>query len=272
MKNLSQTFAIDEKVRILPLYINSAGEDLLDTVRRLYINADHYVLISSLEGTFYIESEESTATLKKNHGMILNKDRNYCFFTKKDRCKLRYVTFDGSGVLQILSYIGLDNSKTFLIDSYRFEADFHTIQLNIHTNNGYRASLSFQQILYEVFNTAAMQKGSRNIDLLNRYILENYCSNLDIQLLADVYGTSASYLCREFKSKYGTSPMAYVNQLRINKSRDLLAHTRKKIFEIARICGFINTEYFCSVFKKYEHCTPLQYRHSHTALTDDTIN
>ena len=68
MKNLSQTFTIDEKVRILPLYINSAGEDLLDTGCRLYINADHYVLISSLEGTFYIESEESTATLKKYKG------------------------------------------------------------------------------------------------------------------------------------------------------------------------------------------------------------
>jgi len=260
----------NEKAHILPLYINSAEELILAPSEQRAPEAFHYTLVVCTYGSLHIHYAELSFTVSENHGFIAYKGTKCKITAGKKGCHLKMVLFDGTGVTQILSYFSLSGFQVFSVDFARFDADFRSIQFNVRMNFCYRASLSFQQVIYEIFNVSRKPVRGKNIDLLNRYIIEHYTSDLDIQTLADIYGTSVSYLCREFKSKYGISPIAYVSQLRIEKARHLLATTRAKVSDIAADCGFISTEYFCSVFKKHAHCTPLQYRHRNTALASET--
>lgn len=141
-----------------------------------------------------------------------------------------------------------------------FDVGFRRISQDVHMKNFFSASISFQYLIYELVRSRTLRDNKKNIENLKSYIEQNYCQDLDNGMLAEIYGTSVSYLCREFRSQYQTSPMAYVNDLRLEKARKMLVASRKKVAVIARECGFSNEEYFCYAFKRREQCTPLQYR------------
>ncbi|HCT90713.1 MAG TPA: DNA-binding response regulator, partial [Lachnospiraceae bacterium] len=50
---------------------------------------------------------------------------------------------------------------------------------------------------------------------------------------------------------------------RILRSQELLAHTDRKMYQIARAVGYDNVKYFFRVFKKNTGITPEQFRQRH---------
>ena len=52
----------------------------------------------------------------------------------------------------------------------------------------------------------------------------------------------------------------YVSRKKVEKAKDLLIFSDKKINEIAEMVGINNYSYFCKVFKKIEGMTPIKYR------------
>ena len=76
------------------------------------------------------------------------------------------------------------------------------------------------------------------------YIRQNYCSDISISLIADHAGISQRYLRRLFAKHVGLSPLEYLNQLRINKTVDLLRNTDMLIKEVCFKCGFQSPQYF----------------------------
>ncbi len=93
-----------------------------------------------------------------------------------------------------------------------------------------------------------------------RCITENFASEIKIDQLADSYGVSASYLSRIFKKDVGMGIHEYLTKYRILQASYLLkAHS---VTETAFLCGFSESSYFISVFKKHFGCTPMAYKQS----------
>lgn len=63
-----------------------------------------------------------------------------------------------------------------------------------------------------------------------------------------------------FKEYTGFAPAQYILEIRLTKSKELLANTTIPIKEIAYMMGFENYEYFFTVFKKKNGTTPTAYR------------
>ena len=59
---------------------------------------------------------------------------------------------------------------------------------------------------------------------------------------------------------WGIPPMQYINHLRIERSKVLLAMTDKSATEIALDVGFQSIHYFSRYFKDKEGMTPNEYR------------
>ncbi len=78
--------------------------------------------------------------------------------------------------------------------------------------------------------------------------------------LAQIINIHPNYMIHLFKSKFGISPIEYLNILRINRAKDYLTHTAMSISEVADKCGFSNQYYFSQVFKKYTEMAPTDYR------------
>ena len=83
------------------------------------------------------------------------------------------------------------------------------------------------------------------------YIEKNYQKVIGIEDMAAILDISPQHLCHVFKKVLNCRPFEYLNFLRINKSKTMMFKNRKlKIREVAESCGYHDTSYFCSVFRK----------------------
>ena len=80
------------------------------------------------------------------------------------------------------------------------------------------------------------------------HLEENYHRPLDLAELADKANLSKNQFLRVFKKTFNTTPIAYLNKLRVQKSQQLLKTTPLPISRIALDTGFADSNYFCSPF------------------------
>lgn len=68
------------------------------------------------------------------------------------------------------------------------------------------------------------------------------------------------YLTRVFKKETGMSISDYMQQQRIEYAKELLAHTDASISDVGLSAGYSNLSYFSTIFKKFVHMNPGEYR------------
>ena len=99
-----------------------------------------------------------------------------------------------------------------------------------------------------------------NVDEIALYIQNNYTKDMNLNELAEMYGTSASYLSRTLKEKLGVTFVNYISGLRVEKAKELLERTDLSITEIGEKSGFVNRNAFTRMFKSFTGVTPSEYR------------
>ena len=92
------------------------------------------------------------------------------------------------------------------------------------------------------------------------YISEHYAEKIYIETLADIIGVSPDYFTKMFKDSIGTTPIDYINGVKVNHSLRLLTMTDTPVNEIAEKVGFSGPNYFHKIFKSYMVTSPLAYR------------
>ena len=101
-----------------------------------------------------------------------------------------------------------------------------------------------------------------------RYLNENYQEqSLSLKTLANTLHLNAAYLGRQFKSETGAFFTAYLTELRIQKSIELLQTTTLKTSTIGELVGFSTESHFFTTFKKTTGHSPSYYRKN---LVDST--
>ena len=94
-----------------------------------------------------------------------------------------------------------------------------------------------------------------------KYVQSNYQNPICLEDIARSCGVSKVHLSRKFKEKIGIGLNEYIGIYRLKAAKELLL-TRDKmsICEVAFECGFNDSNYFSSLFKKTYGVTPSQYR------------
>ena len=92
------------------------------------------------------------------------------------------------------------------------------------------------------------------------YIDQHYKENLSIQVLADHFYVSQSYLSRYFKQNFGTTIKEYIDSVRLEKAINDILHTNLSMTDIAYNNGFANPKSFNRIFKRIYKMTPHEYR------------
>lgn len=103
-------------------------------------------------------------------------------------------------------------------------------------------------------------KDTEKMKMALSFIEENYEKKITLAQIAHACGTCQSECCRIFQEILKTSPMEYVNTVRIQNSLNALKNKKKSITEIAYQSGFSSASYYAEVFRKKMGCTPGQYR------------
>lgn len=94
------------------------------------------------------------------------------------------------------------------------------------------------------------------LNVLDKHLTEP----LNLSALANQFHVSPGCLSAHFKKQVGISPMQYMTQSRLNRSKILLSKTELSVMEIAGQCGFQDVSNFVRRFHRQYHMTPLQFR------------
>ena len=79
-------------------------------------------------------------------------------------------------------------------------------------------------------------------------------------MLAKQCNISENYLSRLFKSETGTNIITYINNKKMQRAKELLAHPQYTIKEISAFLGFDEPAYFNKIFNKTYNVNPSDYR------------
>ena len=83
--------------------------------------------------------------------------------------------------------------------------------------------------------------------------------DLDVDTLAAASGISAIYFRKIFTGLYRLPPAKYLQNIRIEKAKELLISDYRSVGEVAAVVGFSSIYHFCKIFKKMTGCTPTEY-------------
>lgn len=121
----------------------------------------------------------------------------------------------------------------------------------------------YQQFFLNVTNMVRDKSVYANNELIDRiliYMQRNYQKNLTQEFIASLFYLNRSYLSQLFRQKTGEKFIDYLNDIRIEKAKELLTATDRKMYQIAKAAGYDNTKYFFRIFKKKTGLTPEQFR------------
>ena len=92
------------------------------------------------------------------------------------------------------------------------------------------------------------------------YIARHLDQKLTLDTLSEISGLSESRLGHRFREVVGLSPMAYVEQQRIERAKQLLTMTSLSVKEISRQVGYDTQFYFSLRFKRASSVSPTEFR------------
>lgn len=120
----------------------------------------------------------------------------------------------------------------------------------------------FAETLFERQLRGALEQEHRLVRQVREFIESNLAGDLSLTRIGEVVAFNPSYLSRIYKQITGEGLSDYIAQVKLAKTKELLAHTALKIHDISLAVGFEAPAYFYRFFKKATNMTPQEYRES----------
>ncbi len=170
----------------------------------------------------------------------------------------QYIIMDGySAVTRFLR--NLKYSKEKIDDSLRNMKDINEQPASLPGCRKFYKSLLKKAI--ELRNTSSQRRYSALIENAKEYIHLNYdMSDLTLDKVASKVNISPNYFSSLFNQETGMTFIEYLTDVRMEKAKELLRCSSRRITEIGFSVGYLDSHYFSYIFKKTQNCTPSEYR------------
>ena len=138
-----------------------------------------------------------------------------------------------------------------------------------HVTKDVLASFTLQELLVRLMQTQARHLIFRNyaqhltshrFAAVVQYIKQHLTDQITVEKLSELACMSKATFFRMFKREFGLTPIEYIIQERLGEAKRLLRNPLSTVSDVCFRVGFNNTNYFQSLFKKYEGMTPGLYK------------
>lgn len=92
------------------------------------------------------------------------------------------------------------------------------------------------------------------------WVQDNYASPVTREAVAALFNITPNHLSRLFSRQGTMSFVDYVRWVRMGKARTILQKYHLSVGEVAKRCGYPDSDYFCRLFRRQFGLTPGEYR------------
>lgn len=149
-------------------------------------------------------------------------------------------------------------------------SDYMEVQDNIITDlkdccSNYQVKEIIKNYVYEMLTDCTYIQVSSKKEVLvtkiEKYLQSHYSEgNLSVNSIAENLFFENSYIRRVFKTQTGATIMQRLEEIRIEKAKELLRNEKYRCSEVAQMTGFSDQYYFSKRFKLFCNCTPSEYQ------------
>src|SRR5699024_7242437 len=90
------------------------------------------------------------------------------------------------------------------------------------------------------------------VEQVKKYINLYYYEDITMKLVAELFHYNSAYLGKVFRQQTGDYFNIYLHKVRIEEAKKLLLDKRYKVYEVSKLVGYSNSDYFYKNFKLYE--------------------
>ena len=222
---------------------------------------EYHVLAMILSGSARYRVDGKTFTVQKGDVVFLQKDT--CYSAKVisgelwEHIVVAFRTYGDTSALPPNGAIQVSHGS-------RFEELFRQAY-SVWSQCAFGYKIQTKGIIHNILFSLMQESASRMLGsdtalqalkAAADHVEQNYRQKITVEELAERSGYSTSHFARVFTNIYGTSPIQYVNQIRIIHAKNLLRTGQYTLAQIAQECGFSNVYYFSRCFKQITGTTP----------------
>lgn len=166
---------------------------------------------------------------------------------------------------QLLSVLLRTIYEMNILPEQLYGTSVHLYSELLKKNTYQEADLWYRDLVERACAAINEKKAVRTSNVINvaiKYITDNCQRDLSLSEVADKVNLNPSYFSRLFKEETGTQFVEYVRNAKMDLAKDLLKNSNKKIYEICEDLGYVNVQYFSTVFKNTVGMTPNEYKKS----------
>lgn len=220
-------------------------------------------------GLFLIQDDIMTYCLKDG-STVIAKNGDIVFLPMKSEYVAKFSCRTGTSSALLMNFLLKDQKGELIEFSDHFKILIKTSspfwqKMFRDLYNLYKNSIGltpkFKIALYNFFSKLASEQcSSRDISLGLDYIHNNLSSKISVSFLAKMCALSETTFRTKFKNQTGVSPNIYINNAKIEKSKELLLSDDLTIDEISELLNFYDATYFCKLFKKITGVTTTEFK------------
>lgn len=188
----------------------------------------------------------------------------YYSYYGQDNPEVYWIHFTGNACETLLAEHGISNC--FIGENLALKALFHETMLELQLKKPLFETIinsNFYKMLALIDRSCKLQSAALEnnfcIDRLVIHLNKHYMEAWTIASMARFCSLSNDYFSHSFKKRMGLSPMCFLNQLRLEKARELLFDDSLSVSSVASLVGYEDPLYFSRAFKKATGYSPKNF-------------
>ena len=234
-----------------------------------------FTLIYIMEGSAKFFCDDVSYHLQENTLLLFSPQSGFSFQTTGVPFGMKMFFVDGKELYSYLHILNSGESNPFYLQKECSSLCMVSLEQmqQLLKNPRMHSDLFLSKCLRDIFcdityayDIPAWSDFPNHVIKCKAILEEEYAQPITLDMLQERIGVNKYHLCHDFSEYMHISPMKYLLQIRIDKSKELLVQTDLTIHAVGNCVGIPNTTHFINQFRKICNITPLQYRNSITTI------
>lgn len=235
-------------------------------------NYSDYIFLYIVNGVMRFTKNQTTQYIHPDNIIVSSCNTPLVFTAASRDCEYLYIIASGS---HIKKYYNMVRTSTSVLRSSPLTPlqDYFIEIMNLNPDKEIDLSITggllIHQILAELHQISTDIANTKKLTPVQEtvvsqaltYIKNNFKNQeLSVDTICNEVSFSKYYFCKLFKEHMGISIHQYVNEYRVNKSKEMLSYSKLSITAIANSVGFKTQLTYSRAFERSTHMTPSDYR------------